>query len=215
MNKKKYIVGVIIIIAVVLIIANLSGENNNSKNSLIEYKSVPRIELNNTLSYNYEDSLFYGLASGFIKFDNVEVKLGDSIHKKTDKYWNSFRPVPVSEIEENTYQLIDSIGEAINLEKTMKIFEALMNGKIPISIFNLDISKIMAYNEYEGYRLCADLMTNDKIAKWFSLGGYLAYGFKDKNTKYGARILLNLRKQNELTLKISTWYDVFETGKYN
>lgn len=109
MNKKKYIIGVIIIIAVVLIIANLSGENSNSKNSLIEYKSVPRIELKNTLSYNYEDNLFYGLASGFIKFDNVEDQPKDFTQYYIIKALN--------ELDENSNQifLVDDIVAMDNL----------------------------------------------------------------------------------------------------
>jgi hypothetical protein len=56
------------------------------------------------------------------------------------------------------------------------------------------------------------LCTNQKIASFYSIGGYFSYGFKDKAWKYGTFLELfpNWHSDTKLTLKYS--HDVMETG---
>ncbi len=147
-------------------------------------------------------------------FNRVEVKIDENATDKSDNYWIDKRIQPLSEVETETYRIIDSISKAEKLEKKLAGLEAFMNLNIPLKCFNLPIVKIIDYNNYEGYRLGLGLMTNDKISKYFSVGGYFGYGFKDKEWKYGGDLILNLHKNSESKLHFAYLNDVVETAGY-
>ncbi len=148
-------------------------------------------------------------------FNHVEIKVVEGANEKSEQYWQSQRTKELSEIEKNTYYKIDSISKAEKLDKKLAGLEAFMTGNIPVKYFNLPIGKIINYNKYEGYRLGLGLMTNNKISKYFSVGGYFGYGFKDKAWKYGGDLILNLHQDSESKLHFSYLNDVDEKAGYN
>ncbi|MBK7037190.1 MAG: hypothetical protein IPH42_12850 [Bacteroidetes bacterium] len=54
---------------------------------------------------------------------------------------------------------------------------------------------MLSSNEVEGLRLRLGVKTGDLISKRMSLGGYLAYGFKDNTFKYGSEFNLVISKK--------------------
>ncbi|MFC2150987.1 DUF5686 family protein [Bacteroidota bacterium] len=148
-------------------------------------------------------------------FNRIEIKVLDDANKKDDEFWQNKRVQPLSEIEKETYHIIDSVSKAEKLEKKLSGLEAFMNGNIPIKCFNFPLGKLMDYNNYEGYRLGLGLMTNEKISKYFSIGGYFGYGFKDKEWKYGGDLILNLHEESESRLHFSYSNDVKEKAGYS
>ena len=60
-----------------------------------------------------------------------------------------YRNTKDSQIDKNTYDLLDSIAKNSNFNKLMNITTSLMNGFIPLSIFNLPLSDILQYNVFE------------------------------------------------------------------
>lgn len=145
-------------------------------------------------------------------FDEVELEVLDSKAKKDTLFWKEVRIEDLTEIEKNTYRVIDSLFKAENIEPKLKAFEYLTKGYIPIKWFNLDINKIIRYNEYEGFRLGAGGLTNDRLSKVFAVGGHVAYGFKDRAIKYGALAQVYLHQKSELMLELSWKKDVHESG---
>ncbi len=100
MNKKKLvIIFVVIIVALLIVIANLFEDVRSLRWSLTDYRSIPRIELTNTLTYSSEHSSFYGLAKGFVKFDNIE----DQPKDLTQYYIIQ----PLNEFDENSNQIFN------------------------------------------------------------------------------------------------------------
>jgi len=148
-------------------------------------------------------------------FNRVEVKIDEDAGNKLDEYWTNKRIQPLSEVEIETYRIIDSISKAENFDKMLSGMEAFMSLNIPVKCFDLPIFKIIDYNRYEGYRLGLGLMTNDKLSKYFSVGGYFGYGFKDKAWKYGGDLILNLHEETESKLHFSYANDVIETAGYD
>jgi len=147
-------------------------------------------------------------------FNQIELKVTEDANQKTEEYWQNQRAKELSEVEKETYRIIDSISKAEKLDKKMAGFEAFMSGNIPVKCFNLPLEKIFDYNNHEGYRLGLGLMTNDKISRYFSVGGYFGYGFKDKAWKYGGDLILNLHKDSESQLHFSYMNDVVEKARY-
>ncbi|NVO03217.1 MAG: carboxypeptidase-like regulatory domain-containing protein [Bacteroidetes bacterium] len=150
----------------------------------------------------------------FVKeqFNNIVLEIQEGANTKTEEFWNTYRRDSLNEKDIVTYHVIDSLGEASHLDRKMSGLQSLLLGRIPIRFIDLDINKLISYNEYEGFRLGLGLYTNSKISKHFGFGGYFAYGFKDQVWKYGGEVGLMLNLKTETELKYSYSNDVFESG---
>jgi len=122
------------------------------------------------------------------KFSDVETVVADSAGIRDSAYWNKFRGRPLSKKESKTYKVIDSLAKLIKLDKIMNFMDALGTERIPIGKVDLDLTKVLAFNSYERYRLGLGLYTNDRISPYYSVGGYYDYGFGDHHSKYGGSL---------------------------
>lgn len=116
--------------------------------------------------------------------------------------------------DRTTYQDIDSLDAKNSFDTRMRIFKTLSSGYYPLYFLDIDLTKIVSYNEYEGIRLGLGLMTNEEISELFSAGGYFGYGFHDKDWKYGGKLRFNIHEKSESRLILSYKDDVQETGGY-
>jgi len=147
-------------------------------------------------------------------FSHVEATFDQLAGERNSEYWNLYRRDSLTAKELRTYKVIDSIGKKANLDKQMRIIESMISGRIPIGYVSLNINQLIAYNQFEGYRLGLGLETNQKISKFFKVGGYTAYGFKDKKYKYGGFSELTINKKYEFNINYSYKNDVLESGSY-
>lgn len=98
----------------------------------------------------------------------------------------AYRDSTLTDTEKNTYIKIDSIGEKYNMDRNIRLLRIISSGgKYAIGKFDVDLTKILNYNDYEGFRLGIGGGTNYKFSRDFSLNGYLAYGFRDEKLKFG------------------------------
>ena len=132
--------------------------------------------------------------------------------RKDDAYWKGLRSDSLGAKDLRTYAMMDSLGEKEHFDRKLKALNALASGRLPIGSVDLLLTRILNYNDYEGFRLGAGLATNDRISKYASLGGYFAYGFKDKKWKYGGDLTLKPLYGRDLHVKFSYANDVVETG---
>jgi len=152
-----------------------------------------------------------GIEKGYLK--NVSEEFIDNYgFERLKEFWNKHRGDTLSQKEKNTYHVIDSLGKAENFDKMVGGLEALLTGQIRWGPINLDLNRFIGYNEYEGFRLGAGLHTNKRVSKWFSIGGYGAYGFRDKDAKYGGDIDFLIHPRNDVSLNFSYQKDVAEPG---
>ncbi|CAM3253526.1 DUF5686 family protein [Aequorivita lipolytica] len=91
----------------------------------------------------------------------------------------------------------------------------LSSGYYPVGFFDIDLKTLIKLNNYEGLRLGIGGFTNDKLFENYRLGGYFAYGFKDKTSKFslGAGALVNKEK----IAWVNVYYadDVKEIGSFD
>ncbi len=146
------------------------------------------------------------------EFSYVTQEMDVNATKKDEAFWNLYREDTLSSKEQNTYHFVDSLGKVLHFDRKMKGFEALITGKLKWGAVSLDINRFMGYNDYEGFRLGAGLHTNERISKWFTIGGYGAYAFKDKEWKYGGDVDFLINKRNDVSLNFSAIKDVAEPG---
>ncbi len=145
-------------------------------------------------------------------FSDVAVEVDKNAGKRDENFWNEKRNDTLSTKEQKTYAFIDSIGKEANLEKKLLVAEALLSGKIPIKILDINLNRFFTYNDYEGIRLGAGIETAERYFKFFNLGIYGAYGFKDKAVKYGTYGSITLYKNRDVRIGGSYSVDVIESG---
>lgn len=141
-------------------------------------------------------------------FNQMNLVIRDNAHKMPEEFWNFYRKEKLTQKEIKTYQIIDSIGKEAKLDRTLEIIEILLEGYVPIYIFNVDLSSVLWYNQYEKYRLGLGINTNKRFSKYFSLGGYFAYGLGDKASKYGIFTDFYLNKSNTTRIRLAFKQDL-------
>ncbi|MCF8462199.1 MAG: DUF5686 and carboxypeptidase regulatory-like domain-containing protein [Flavobacteriales bacterium] len=161
-------------------------------------------------TYNREVNLDEKIRALDISTNTLE--LDSKAHKKDSAYWSSERETPLSEKELRTYHVIDSMGKELKLEQRIKLLIAFGTGRFPIGPVELDLDKIIDFNDYEGFRLGVGLHTAPDLIKWANFGAYVAYGFKDKEVKYGGDTDFTLHKNLGLQLRGAYYHDVREIG---
>jgi hypothetical protein len=132
-------------------------------------------------------------------FDKAHpLRLSDSVDLHNVNDWTVFRKDSLSIKEQNTYMYVDSFSKAHKLERFISMASRFNLGRVPIGKFDVDVNRFYASNQYEGSRLGLGLYTNDKISKYYSVGGWVGYGTWDKAWKYGGSLSLypNGKKEN-------------------
>jgi hypothetical protein len=142
------------------------------------------------------------------------VKIDKMASKQDSIFWNSFRVENLTTAEKTTYQVIDSIGKENNFDKLLNSAEKLSQFRIGIGIFDLDLAKTIVYNEYEGFRLGTGFFTNEKLFENVQFSGFLGYGTRDYDWKYGAGVLYTFSKENEFKIGAKYQNNLMEVGTY-
>jgi len=143
---------------------------------------------------------------------NIAVEITPDAARQNEILWNRYRIDSLTRRELNTYRVIDSLGRANKFDARVRSLTTLISGKIPLGYFDFDLNRLTRYNTYEGFYLGAGLHTSAKLSQWASIGGYWGYGFRDKDTKYGADLGFRIQRYGDLTLKLKYAYDLEETG---
>ncbi len=148
------------------------------------------------------------------EFNNISLKINQEAYSKSGGFWQENRFYPLTKRDSITYRVIDSIGFANNLDRKLKSYEMITTGYLPVKYFEIDLTRILKYNSFEGIRPGLAIKTSDKLSRVFGFGGYIARGIKDKKTKYGAEISIYLHRLSGLRLGASWSNDLQETGSY-
>lgn len=91
----------------------------------------------------------------------------------------------------------------------------LSSGYYPVGFFDIDLKTLIKYNNYESFRLGIGGLTNDKLFEKYKLGGYVAYGFKDKALKYSLGASARINKEKKAWLSVYYVDDIKEIGTFD
>ncbi len=148
-------------------------------------------------------------------FDNTEVSTADNASDLREEEWDSLRGSKLSDQDRRTYEVIDSVSQVYHFDRKLRSVLLLAEGKLPLGKFNLDLTRIINYNNYEGYRFGAGLETSDRLNKHFMIGGYFGWATRDKEWKYGGYSEIYLYKKRDLQLDLQYQQDIVERGGYD
>lgn len=147
-------------------------------------------------------------------FSEIKLAYTKDAPKKDDIFWSKYRRNPLSEFEENTYFLIDSLGEEFKFDRILSFGTKLSTGMVQFNKFDFPINRLINYNRFEGFRLGGGLYTNEKIHEKLRLGGYFAYGFRDSQWKYGGDFRWEINRNKDMYFQLFYTHDIREIGTH-
>ncbi|WJS95381.1 DUF5686 and carboxypeptidase regulatory-like domain-containing protein [Flavobacterium johnsoniae] len=162
----------------------------------VEENFEPRKKVASDFTYLISESNSFDIrvnTNNPIKNPSLYIEIKDDAAKKPENFWEGYRKENLDLKSQKTYLLLDSLSVSNRVEKRLGIGRKIINGFYPIGPVDLDLKKIISYNNYEGFRLGLGGITNDRFSKNFRIEGYGAYGTKDGVFKYsvGSGVLLD------------------------
>jgi len=160
-------------------------KNRNKNNQVRIRKTTTRYDLKINQNANAKS----------LKGDLVQWEEG---YKNRDKaYWESHRPITLDSISAGVYVMMDSIQNTpfYKLMDYLTYASAtshLKAGPIEFGKF----AEFVSWNGIEGVRVKLGVRTSKKLSDKVQIGGYAAYGFKDKKWKYGLHGKFHLPTKN-------------------
>lgn len=177
---------------------------------------VPRLPFRKTGGVmhgkSYLDSVEVGLEIDDEVFNHIQVDITKTAGYVTDEFWDTYRQEELSMEEIQTYHEMDSIGMRYQFDAILNGTRNLYEGFIAVDKVDLEISKMVAYNQYEGWRLGMGVYTNDKMSDKFRVGGYFGYGYNDQGWKYGGMFRWYFNKDDDLYITANYLNDVRDPG---
>jgi Family of unknown function (DUF5686)/CarboxypepD_reg-like domain len=129
-----------------------------------------------------------------------------------DSTLQSSRSIPLDFKDERSYRKLDSIGRKLGLSKMGNQVWKLRDGSLGLGVLDLQLDRIATQNRVEKMRLGVGLNTNEQMSKRFSLGGFVAWGFADGETKFGALLRITPWGDDRLYAGASYSQDLVESG---
>jgi len=146
------------------------------------------------------------------EFSHLDIEVTPAATSRPDQFWNQYRMDTLTSRDRKTYQVLDSIGKANNFDKLAKSAQTLLTGKIPWGPIDIDINRFINYSSYEGLVLGAGLHTNDKLSRWFRVGGFYQYAFAANFHKFGGDFRFLVSRRNDVAIQLEYFQDLLEAG---
>ncbi|MCB0568147.1 MAG: carboxypeptidase-like regulatory domain-containing protein [Phaeodactylibacter sp.] len=128
-----------------------------------------------------------GTKQQFVEKDEFYVI--DDVEKDDDAFWAQARHEPLTKTEETIYAVVDSIQNVPIFKTYAEIIEAVFVGYFELGPVEIGpYSAVYSSNPVEGDRFRIGLRTSEQFSKELRLGGFLAYGLKDQDFKYGGEV---------------------------
>jgi hypothetical protein len=146
--------------------------------------------------------------------DFSSIELSDESGRHNAPEIENYRYSPLTARDSATYHLIDSLGRAHNFDRLTNLQKNLIRGYLPMGWFNLNLSKLMDYNQYEGLKPGLGLQTSDKLSSIFSLEAFYSRSIKSRDNNYGGELILYMNPFKEQEWSFSAEKDLYATGAY-
>jgi hypothetical protein len=170
---------------------------------------IPMLIVSNT----YIDSVRYDFEK--TDFDIANIEITTEANQRSTEEWDRLRQVGLSEEEANTFSVYDTLDTKIlnSLDWFMAQSGSLSRGRLSLGKADILLPRLLGFNQYEGLRLGIGLAMSDEFIKWLSPEAYFAYGFRDKEIKYGGGLRFRLQPKRGLELFVGYENDVDEPGR--
>ena len=133
----------------------------------------------------------------------------------TPQQWEALRPYPLSAREQGIFEMVDEFQQTPLYKWTYSILRTVIGGyyRIPGTGFEAGRwARFFVRNETEGVRLRFGGRTYHPFSEKLRLGGYLAYGLKDKRLKGEAFADIMFRRDKTRKLAVKYREDYIQLG---
>lgn len=151
-------------------------------------------------------------ADEVLKADNNVVVRKDVL-KNDDTFWDTLRPVPLSEKEKQIYGMVDSVKNTPLYKNIYEFVNTVLFGYYNTKYVGFGpYYKLYSFNKLEGNRFQFGAQTTSDLSKKIQLRGYVAYSTKDEKVKGGGTLTYLFNEQPTSMLKLNYKHDVLQLG---
>ena len=175
---------------------------NKSSKSLVAKRSVDYS--------NYE----FNIPLNDADFARRKEEYDDKYVDKDEAYWVEARPDSLSKTEQGVYEMLDRLQETSKFNRIVKLYETLASQYYNITK-GVDLGPIFSIygkNEVEGNRIRLGARTYFTQNDPWRIQFYNAYGFKDKQFKYGVEGRFMFNRVNRFMIGGGTRRDIMQLG---
>lgn len=139
----------------------------------------------------------------------------EAIFNKDKRFWEENRLEKLNDSEQKIYQLYDTLQKTKKFRRFKNIASAIGTKYYSIDKLNIEIGNLfttIGSNDVEGVRLQSGFRTFKTYNDLFRFQAYGAYGFLDKNFKYGFQAKWLVEPKSRLILFAGNRKDVEQNG---
>ena len=120
----------------------------------------------------------------------------DEVEQSDESFWSQVRHEPLTKTEETIYAMVDSIKNVPAFKTYINVVEAVFGGYLSAGPVEFGpYASTYSRNPVEGDRFRIGLRTTDAFVEQIRLEGFLAYGLKDEDLKYGGSFKWMINKR--------------------
>jgi hypothetical protein len=163
------------------------------------------------LKINYFSNYKFNKPLPAVFYSKKTKKIKQNQFKKSESYWNT---IGHSKNKKDTYTLIKVIKNNRQVKNLTNTITTLSSGYLNITP-TFQIGKfwnLVTKNNVEGLKLKLGFRTFKTTADRFRLSGFLAYGTKDKRTKFGLESKYLLSQDPRIAIGLAYLYDAEQLG---
>lgn len=194
------------------------GQGKHNIDFLGETVQFDNMTNTSSKKYDYSNDLYVKINRDFTNYNFTEkpkkqhyqIHIDKSATKTNPIFFNIIANDTLDNRSQNTYQTLDSLVTATQIEKKIYFGKKLINGQIPFGFVDVRARDLFKFNNYEGFRVGLGLQTNDRLSTYFKLFGYGAYGTKDGVFKSQLGSSFRLSKNTDTWISGSFTDDITE-----
>lgn len=147
-------------------------------------------------------------------FNGLErVVVEEGANEKDESYWNENRHDTLAENEQNIYKMVDSVKNVPAFRTFIDVVQLVFTGYKEVGLFEIGpYFNAYSFNKVEGHRFRVGGRTSNSFSTNLMVDGYLAYGLKDQEFKYGGGLLYFLSKDPRHSVSFNYSKDVEQLG---
>jgi len=179
-------------------------------NHLLPAESKTQIVINSVDN----KTIFYGLSE--IHITDLHLNTGVSIpsdtikeiKKVSSKNTNFEQATPETIINPSAFEIDKSYQQREN----SNFIDLLGNGFIPFGFVDIDMSKFIGYNDFEGFKFGIGAQTNHKFSKRLGLAGSVGFGLWTKRLYYNYGFVYSWDKKLKMNWTVQRYADYVPSG---
>lgn len=138
----------------------------------------------------------------------TNIVIADSAREKSEEFWTGARHDTLTENEQLIYHLVDTIKDVPAFRTYVDIIQLVISGYYVRGNFEFGpYFTTYSFNQVEGSRFRVGGRTSNDFSKRLELKGYLAYGIRDEEFKYGGAFRWFVKKSKKPRIMVGAQYE--------